>query len=143
MKMTLYLSLRQLISPIGEYVLDREFMISRQEEPKSDRPVLEGNTILLPFYFDFREVVGRPHAKISPLDDTSAQYTHLVEVERSFLVSGPDRRYQPLHRNDQIKLSIPEGKRASDIILIGELFSLRLTKEPTYEAYWADFKPKK
>lgn len=145
-----WLIVNHLTSVIGEYLLDRELVISQQREPTSHLPIVEGNRILLPYYDRIEHLVGDPHAKITPNSRKTAEYTPLfcangdpleaqVRTAHRWLSHGFRKRLtyetETLGKGRPFLLSASERSGIA-AVRIGQVFSVELSSAPVLEKYW-------
>ena len=79
----MYVEIYHLNSVICKTELDKKITISRQPKPISYSPIIQGRTILLPYFDSIAGTIGMPHAEIEPVSENCARYTQLFRTSKT------------------------------------------------------------
>jgi len=123
----MHVEIYHLNSVIYKTELDKKITISRQPKPISYSPIIQGRTILLPFFDSIASNIGTPHAEIEPASANCARYTQLFKTNKT---EGVKEEVEKSWRNLVPFLS-KTTKNTRTKINKGEFFDICINKEGT------------
>lgn len=137
--MTLYLTVYHLNSILCSVELNKEWKISQQPKPISNKAIIQENTIFLPHFYDIAKSIGNPHASIAPISENQAHYTQIFkttetkgvieETKRSWLFfKEKARKIVNINKGDFFDLCY-KYKGSTKCVIISGLFSIWVSND--------------